>query len=169
MKSLLPLLVTLVLQSVCMAVAAILGLESVRPDPAIAVIAFAAVRLDPVAAVVAASAIGFCTDLMAVAPLGLHMLAYTVAYLVARVISDVLGVTRTGIAVPLVLGLSFASRVILLLLLVLFADGGARLRVWPAIVPSILIDAAIAVPIWLLLDWLYRRLVPEAEMSWRRA
>lgn len=167
MKTALPVLITLLLQAIFSALAAIFNFEALRIEPAIVVLTFTAVRLDPVAGALVASAIGFSTDLLALSPLGLHMLAFTVIYLVARLLSDVVGVTRPVTALPLIIVLSAANRLLLVLLLVLFADGGARVGLWQAQLPAILLDGIIAVPIWAFLEWLYKRWSPEPEGSWR--
>lgn len=168
MKTLLPLVVTLILQAVFTALAAVFHIEAVRPEPAIVVLAFLAVRLDPVAGALVASAIGSATDLMALSPLGLHMLAFFLIYLFARLLSEVLGVTRASAALPLVLALSASARLLISMLLLLFADGTARLGSLYAHIAGTIVDALIAVPVWMLLEGLYILLVPADELGWKR-
>jgi len=169
MRTLLPLLLTLILQAVVTAIAAIFDLEAVRPEPAIAVIVFAAVRLDPVAGAVVASAIGFTTDLMASAPPGLHMLAFTVLYLGVSSVVGMVGVRSARAAAPLVLAASATTRVMLALILALFAEGGGRAGLVDAQIMAVAIDGLLAVPIWLLLELLYARFAADADLSWRRS
>ncbi len=166
MRTLLPLLIALVLQAVSTALMALFNFTDLRPEPAIAVIAFTAARLDPLAGVVACSAIGFGTDLMALSPPGLHMLAFTLIYLLARSLSDLTGVTRASGALPAVLLLSAATRLLLTLQLALFTDSDARLGAWDAQLGAVLIDAALALPIWLLLEVLYARYVDDHDPGW---
>lgn len=166
MKSLLPLLLTLLLQAVGTALAALLHLEGLRVEPAIAVLAFTAVRLDPLAGLLGASAIGLGTDLMAGAPAGLHMLAFTLVFLLGRGLSELLGVRHGVAALPVALVLSAAARLLLAALLALFGDSGARLADLDGQLAGVALDAALAVPLWYLLEALYRSLAPDLHASW---
>jgi len=106
---------------------------------------------------------------MCSAPPGLHMLAFTLLYLGTHSVSGTMGVGRVTAAAPLVLAASAATRLVLALTLALFAEGGARVGSWDAQAASVIVDTLIAVPIWLLLEALYRHLVPEADLTWRRS
>lgn len=163
MKTFLPVLLTLVLQALVTALAALLNIETVRPEPAFAVIAYTAVRLDPLAGALAASAVGLTTDLMSLSPLGLHMLTLTLLYLLARLAAELFGVARAPTAVPFVLALSLTGRVILGLLLLLFAESSGRLNVWPSHLISVLLDGLITIPVWLLLEQMYARIAVNPE------
>lgn len=166
MKTLLPLLVTLLLQSVTTALAALLQLDGLRVEPAIAVLAFAAVRLDPLAGLLGASAIGLGTDLMAGAPAGLHMIAFTLVFLAGRGLSELLGVRHAIAALPLALVLSALARVLLAALLAVFGDAAARLGDLGDGLLGVALDALLAIPLWLALEALYRALAPDLHQSW---
>ncbi|MFH1810150.1 MAG: rod shape-determining protein MreD [Pseudomonadota bacterium] len=167
MKTLLPLLVALLAQAVCTALAALLQFEDLRLEPAVAVLTFTAVRLDPLAGALGASAVGLGTDLMAGAPPGLHMLAFTIVYLLARALSEILGVHRGAAALPLALVLSAGMRLLVAALLALVGDAGARVAGLGTQLVALIFDGLIAVPLWFLLERLYGRLADDTLEGWK--
>ncbi|MBN2361031.1 MAG: hypothetical protein JXR83_16365 [Deltaproteobacteria bacterium] len=160
-------LISLLLQGLAGSCTAMLHLEAVRPDPAIALVALCAMRLDWIAGAVVASAIGFGTDLMASSPPGLHMLAYTLVFVGARFLAQTLGLHRGAAMILLALAASAASRLVLSLLLALFAEGDGRVGVWNAQLMAVAVDGLLAYPIGLALEPLLRRAAVEAEGSGR--
>jgi len=160
-------LVALLLQGLAGSCNAMLHLEAVRPEPAIAVLALAAMRLDWIAGAVVVSAIGFGTDLMAFSPPGLHMLAFTLVFVGAKFLTQLLGLYR-GVAVVLVaLATSAACRLVLSLLLALFGEGAGRIGLWHAQFLAVGVDGLLAFPIALVVEPLLRRVGAEPETGGR--
>ncbi len=161
-----PWFVALFLQAVSTSMVVVFDLGDLRPAPAIIVVAFTAARLDSLAGVLICSAIGLSTDLMSMSPLGLHMLSFTLVFLAGRWLSGLLSLHGPGGAIPLVLSMGLGSRLLVAAFLGLFSDAGARFSSWSTVLGGVAVDLVLAVPLWLLLEFLYLRLLGDLEESW---
>ena len=156
MKGLLILLLSLLLQGLLSAVAALAGWSDLRVEPGLVILAFSAMAFSPAVGGVIAAILGLSTDLMSLSPLGLHALVFSLVFFVGRAVINWLGLRSASSVLPIVLLMSLLARVLFAGALALFTEQPQPFAHPLVHLLGAFIDALFTLPLWPLLWGLHR-------------
>jgi rod shape-determining protein MreD len=109
-------------------------------------------------------ALGYATDLVGIAPVGLYTFTYVAIFLLARAAGVRLAAQTRSMQVVLVLAFTLVHSVMILVLLAIFGRDAYVPRVlYPLAIPHVLATGAVAPLIFPLAEWLHSFTLPSAR------
>jgi rod shape-determining protein MreD len=110
--------------------------------------------------------LGYATDLLGVAPVGLHTFTYVALFLLARGVGVRVAAQTTWIQIVLVLAFTLVHGVMLLMLLAIFGrDAWVPRALYPLLLPHVLATGAVAPLVFRLAQRLHQATTAKATAT----
>jgi len=107
--------------------------------------------------------LGYATDLIGIAPVGLHTFTYVALFLLARGVGVRLAAQTTWIQIVLVLAFTLVHSVMLLMLVAVFGrDAWVPRTLYPLILPHVVVTGAVAPLVFRLAQRLHQATTAKA-------